>query len=302
MLVGLIQIDGKLPNLALMKLSAYHKQRGDTVSLLKPDDILLGDPLFDRPDKLYAAVVFDWNRPVAKRLQRIGAVVGGTGWDLSTVLPPEIETMKPDYDLYGIEYGFGFTSRGCIRNCQFCVVPRKEGTIREVALPVDLENPLSKVLVLLDNNYLASPLWREKSQQIIDRGYKVDFTQGLDIRLVDQEAAEFLAAMKHRKRVHFAFDSLDIEREVRTGIELMLSKGIHHDRLSFYILVNYNSTIEQDLRRIEILDEYGANAFVMVYNKAAAPQKIKHLARWCNKYQTKKSCRFEDYNPSGKAV
>ncbi|MBU2700592.1 hypothetical protein Ga0466249_001684 [Sporomusaceae bacterium BoRhaA] len=98
--------------------------------------------------------------------------------------------------------------------------------------------------------------------------------------------------------IHFAFDSLQIEKAVRHGIELLLKQGINHDRLSFYVLVNFNSTIEQDLRRIAILDEYGVNSFVMVYDKAAAPQKIKHLgARWCNKYQTKKSCKFEDYDP-----
>jgi len=300
--IGLIDVDSKIPNLVLMKLSAWHKSQGNTTELLKPADVLKGMPLFDQPDKLYAAVVFDWSRPIAKQLAKIGVEVGGTGWDSIKSLPPEIEQMKPDYELYGIDYGIGFTSRGCIRECQFCVVPRKEGSIREVAWPDEIVNPMSKELVLLDNNYLASPLWREKSQQIIDRGYKVDFTQGLDIRLVDEEKAEYLAAMKHRKRIHFAFDNLNIEREVRNGIELLLRKGIHHDRLSFYILVNFNSTIEQDLKRIAILDEYGVNSFVMIYNKAAAPQQIKHLARWCNKYQTKKTCKFEDYDPRGKRV
>jgi hypothetical protein len=298
MRVGLIQVDGKLPNLALMKLSAWHKSQGDEV--IFPYDYQ--DMFAGKMDKVYAAVVFDWNRGKAAEYARWGAVVGGTGWNLKTMLPSEIESMKPDYELYGIDYGFGFTSRGCIRNCQFCVVPRKEGNIHEVAMPKELLNPKSKELILLDNNFLASPLWREKSLQIIDQKIKVDFTQGLDIRLVDEEKAELLAAMKHRKRIHFAFDSLQIEKEVRHGIELLLSQGINHDRLSFYVLVNFSSTIEQDLKRIAILDEYGVNSFVMVYNKANAPQKIKHLARWCNKYQTKKSCRFEDYDPSIRRV
>lgn len=298
--IGLIDVDSKIPNLSLMKLSAWHKAQGDTTELLRPDDVLKGQNLFNKPNKLYAAVVFDWNKQLAERLVAFGAEIGGTGWDLKSVLPQAVETIKPDYDLYGIDYGLGFTSRGCIRNCQFCVVPHKEGAIREVAWPVEIANPKSKDLILLDNNFLASPLWREKSQQIIDRGYKVDFTQGLDIRLVDQEKVEYLAAMKHRKRIHFAFDHIGLENDVRAGIELLLKEGIHHDRLSFYILVNFNSSIEQDLKRIAILDEYGVNAFVMIYHKAAAPQEIKHLARWCNKYQTKKSCRFEDYNPSGK--
>jgi radical SAM superfamily enzyme YgiQ (UPF0313 family) len=251
MRVGLIQVDGKLPNLALMKLSAWHKSQGDEV--IFPYDYY--DMFVGQVDKVYAAVVFDWNRKQAAEYAKLGAVVGGTGWDLKTSLPIEIESIKPDYDLYGIDYGFGFTARGCIRNCQFCVVPRKEGFIKEVAMPAELVNSKSKELILLDNNFLASPLWREKSQQIIDMKIKVDFTQGLDIRLVDDEKAELLAAMKHRKRIHFAFDSLDIEKEIRRGIELLLSQGINHDRLSFYVLVNFNSTIEQDLKRISILDE-----------------------------------------------
>lgn len=302
MRIGLIHIDGKLPNLALMKLSAWHKAQGHEVELLKPDDVLKGQSLFGARDKLYGATVFTDSRPIANNLARIGVEVGGTGWDLVKRLPPEVEAVKPDYELYGINYGFGFTSTGCIRTCEFCVVPIKEGGIKEVAWPSELINPLSNELILLDNNYLASPLWREKSQQIIDHGYKVDFTQGLDIRLLGKEQADYLAAMKHRKRIHFAFDHLGIERDVRTGIELLLSKGIHHDRLSFYILVNFNSTIEQDLKRIAILDEYGVNSFVMVYDKQHAPQKIKHLARWCNKYQTKKSCTFAEYDPRKRRI
>lgn len=312
--VGLIDVDSKIPNLALMKLSAWHKAHGDTVRLMKPEDVLLGQNLFEKCDLYYGACVFEDYADLAMRLSYIGVKIGGTGvskyiesyghlcetYNLYKELSSNIENMKPDYDLYGIDYGMGFLSRGCIRNCQFCIVPRKEGAIRDVAWPDEVANPKSKELILLDNNFLASPLWREKSQQIIDRGYKVDFTQGLDIRLVDQEKAKYLATMKHRKRIHFAFDHICIESDVRAGIELLLKEGIHHDRLSFYILVNFNSTIEQDLKRIAILDEYGVNSFVMIYNKAGAPQTIKHLARWCNKYQTKKSCRFEDYNPSGK--
>jgi hypothetical protein len=291
--VGLIQVDGKLPNLALMKLSAWHKSQGDEVVF--PYDYQ--DMFAGKVDKVYVAVIFDWNRKKATKYAKLGAVIGGTGWNFTTTLPTEIESMKPDYDLYGIDYGMGFTQRGCIRRCKFCVVWRKESHIKEVAMPIELINQKSKELILLDNNFLASPLWREKSQQIIDHKIKVDFTQGLDIRLVDDEKSELLAAMRHRKRIHFAFDNLQIEKEVRHGIELLLSQGINHDRLSFYVLVNFNSTIEQDLKRIAILDEYGVNSFVMVYNKATAPQKIKYLARWCNKYQTKKSCSFKDYDP-----
>lgn len=306
MKIGLIQIDGKLPNLSLMRLSAWHKAKGDTVQLLSADDVLKGQDLFNRPDKVYAALIFDANVSrqsecnfiITKRLASMGVEIGGTGWNLKKRLPDEIELIKPDYGLYGIDYGMGFLSRGCIWQCGPCVVWRKEGPIRHVAWPDELVNPKSKEMVLLDGCFNASPFWREKAAQIIDRGYRVDFTQGLSIRLVDQEQAEIIAAMKHRKRIHFAFDQIEYEPEVRRGIELLLCQGIHPDRLSFYVLVNYNSTIDQDLKRISILDEYGVNSFVMIYDKQHAPQKIKHLARWCNKYQTKKSCTFEEYNPA----
>ena len=295
--IGLVDVDSKIPNLVLMKLSAWHKLQGHTVSLLRPKDVLTSMFLWDNPDKLYAAVVFRKNRGIGLRLARMGINVGGTGWWLYKNLPAEIEAMKPDYDLYGIDYGMGFLSRGCIWKCGPCVVWRKEGPIRSVAWPDDLKNPKSKGMVLLDGCFNASPFWKEKAMQIIDRGYRVDFTQGLSVRLVDQEQAEIIAAMKHTKRIHFAFDHIDYEPKVRHGIELLLKQGIHPDQLSFYILVNYNSTIDQDLKRIAILDEYGVNPFVMVYNKERAPQQLLYLAIWCNKYQTKKSCKFEDYDP-----
>ncbi|MDT8901859.1 radical SAM protein [Anaeroselena agilis] len=300
--VALIQVDGKLPNLALMKLSAYHKARGDDVILYRnPDDYLLGQDLFNPIDKAYAAVIFDdtvkrSSLRLAKKLAAAGVEVGGTGWDITKTLPPDIEALPADYDLYGITYGFGFTSRGCIRTCPFCVVPRKEGNIRHVAWPVEIANPKSKALVLLDNNFLASPLWREKAQQIIDHGYRVDFTQGLDIRLVTDEAADYIANMKHGRRIHFAFDHIGDEQIVRSGIEKLLARGLRGDDLSFYVLTNYNSTHEDDRRRVDILDEYGANPFIMVYDKRKAPEITRRLALWCNKYWSKKACRFEDFD------
>lgn len=295
--VGLIDVDSKIPNLALMKLSAWHKKQGHAVSLLRPKDVFAPMSLWDNPDKLYAAVVFRRNRKIGLRLARMGINVGGTGWWLYKSLPAEIEAMKPDYDLYGIDYGMGFLSRGCIWQCGPCVVWRKEGPIRSVAWPDELKNPKSRKMVFLDGCFNASPLWKEKALQIIERGYNIDFTQGLSIRLVDQEQAEIILAMKHSNNIHFAFDHVDLEPQVRNGIEILLRQGARPDQLSFYILTNYNSTFEQDLRRIEILDEYGVKPFVMVYNKERAPQQLLYLAIWCNKHQTRNSCKFEDYDP-----
>lgn len=293
--IGLVHIDGKLPNLALMKISAWHKENGNNVVLLSAKDVLLGQNLFKKFDKYYGAIVFTENIKTAKELHKLGVEIGGTGWNIESKLPDEVEKMKPDYDLYDIDYGIGFTARGCIRQCSFCVVPKKEGAIREVAMPSELVNPKTKNITILDNNFLASPMWREKSQEIIDNGYKVDFCQGLDIRLIKDENASYLAQIKHQKQIHFAFDDVKMEPVVRQGIELLDKAGIKPYRLMFYVLVNFNSTIEEDLKRINILQEYGADPFIMVYNKKMASKKHVWLANWCNQPSARKSCKFEEF-------
>lgn len=220
MRIALIQVDGKLPNLVLMKLSAYHKARGDDVILYRnPDDYLLGRDLFNSIDKSYAAVVFRENRKTGLKLARAGVSVGGTGWWLYKSLPNEVETMKPDYDLYGIDYGFGYLSRGCIRRCGPCVVWRKEGYIHHVAWPEELVNPRSKEIVIMDGLFNGSPFWKKKARWFIDNDYKIDVTQGMDIRLVDEEAAEIIATLRHSGYIHFAFDHVSIEPAVRNGID-----------------------------------------------------------------------------------
>lgn len=290
--VGLIQVDGKLPNLALMKISSWHKKQGHEIVF--PYDYR--NLFAGKVDKVYAAVVFSENRKQAEYYKKCGADVGGTGWDLTKRLPTEIEDMKPDYELYGIDHGMGFTSRGCIRKCKFCVVPEKEGSIHHVAMPADLLNPLSNRLTLLDNNAMASPMWEKVAHQLIDKKIIVDFTQGNDIRLMTERNAELLANMRHGKRLHFAYDNLNITDDVVKGINLLCSAGFHSDRLSFFVLTNYDTTFDQDMKRIKTLTDLGVNPYVMIYNKLNAPAKIKHLQRWSNSIPPlRKLCSFEDY-------
>lgn len=271
MKVGLIQIDGKMPNLALMKLSAWHKKQGDEVTLID-----LSHLSFDR---IYGSKIF----------------VGGSGVNLKSELPSEIELVEPDWELFKTEYKIGFTSRGCIRDCGFCIVKEKEGSIRET--PFDWVNGVSKV-VLLDNNFLASPKWREKLDYFIRHKIKVCFTQGLDIRLVNDENAKLLSQVKYydrhfnHRRLYFSFDDPALRDKVWEGITCLSMAGIPERHLMFYVLCGYNTTFQEDMQRFEFLRDAGCLPFIMLYHKRDS--KLNRFARWVNK-RYYKVCKFEDF-------
>lgn len=316
MKVLLIDTDGKIPNLALMKLSSWHKQNGDNV--------FLGQ--CNKPDKVYISTLFTWNRPAVEELLKVypEAEVGGTGWDLGKNLPEEIEAMKPDFDLYHVEdilprirggiskkeskikkaetiinAGIGFTSRGCIRNCGFCFVPRKEGEFRQVAEIRDLLNPRSKVLILLDNNLTADPDVLGKLQEIKKRDLTVDITQGIDVRLVTPEIAKAISEVKHLRSIHYAWDLIAFERQVMDGIKI-LAERIKLWRHMCFMLIGYNTTFEEDMYRFRKLTELGIRPYVMPYNKHYPTVKHHCFAGWVNgRYHT--VCKFEDFEPWVKA-
>jgi len=281
MRVLLIDVDSRMPNLALMKLSAWHRRRGDEVFL---ND---GCP---NPDKVYISCVFSKNAPSALGLAKMFSCpveLGGYGVN-GRKLPDEVEHIMPDYDLYGINYSMGFTSRGCIRNCPWCVVPKMEGQIRDHAPIEEFLHPNHNRLILLDNNFQASPRWRENLRYLIDHGIRVNFNQGLDIRLVDEEFAGMLADTRYydwrfrNRRLHFAFDLPEIERDVIRGIEVLERAGIPRRRLIFYVLVGYNTTFQQDMRRVEVLRLQGVLPWIMVYNNRRDIPILRHFYRWVN--------------------
>ena len=276
MVVGLWQVDGKLPNLALMKLAAWERARGNMPVLqMTPDD-----------QTRYASVIFSQNRPqVGFWQQAYDFQVGGSGWDLTTNLPDEIERAEPDYNLYGIDYAMGYLSRGCIRRCPFCIVPQKEGRLRQVSNIGSLIRPDSNKLMLLDNNLLALPNILDILNELADRKMQICFTQGLDIRLITPETAQSLAKVDcrstnwTRRQLYFAFDDIQIEQQVRGGITCLLDAGIDAENLAFYVLVGFDSTFIEDVARCEILRSYGIRPYVMRYRKS--PQ-LNALARWAN--------------------
>lgn len=242
------------PNLALMKLSAYHKARGDEVYLNFP---------LRQPDITYASCVFTWNE---KRVVTVpsGGILGGSGIDLKAELFPEVEHIMPDYSLYpGVDFSIGFTSRGCPRRCPWCIVPQKEGGIKPVARIYEFWDRRHPEIMLLDNNFLAAPNWPQTIADLLDENLEVDFRQGLDIRLVDAGVAWALAKLK-TKMLRFAFDDIAYEGSVREGIEFLLARGRNSRKLSFYLLYGFRPG-DKIVERLKILSTYKVDVYPMEY-------------------------------------
>jgi len=248
------------PNLALMKLSAYHKAIGD--------EIFFNSPLFCKPAITYASCVFTWN---AKRRNGLfpDIFVGGSGIELKAELSPVVEHMMPDYSLYPSaaplwkDSSIGFTSRGCPRRCPHCIVPQKEGGIKPAARIYEFWNRQHRKITLLDNNLLASPNWRQTMEDLIAEQLEVDFNQGLDIRLVNEEVVEYLKRVKARK-LRFAFDDIAYEKAFRRDIELLLESGIGSRKLEVYVLYGFGED-DTDVERMVILHDYNVDAYPMLY-------------------------------------
>lgn len=299
--VGLIDVDGTtFPNLVLMKLSAYYKAQGHSVELLKPRDVLLGQSLFTPYDHLIGACVFDWNFPIVEELRKHGAHIAGSGTDSKEVLPDNVEHIMPDYSLYGIsDTAYGYLTRGCPRGCPFCIVAGKEG--RKSVSHSELSEWWSgqKFIKLLDPNLLANERHEQYLQSLIESGAQVDFTQGLDARLLTDSNIGLLHRIRI-KRLHFAWDN---PRDTVTPKQLerfMVARVNPHDtdyvKYNVYVLTNYWSTLDEDLHRVYWLRDHGYNPYVMIYDKAHAPIEIRRLQRWVNNRVIFRSTeKFEEY-------
>lgn len=314
MKIGLYDIDGhNFPNLPLMKISAWHKARGDEVSFVFP---------LEHYDRIYASKVFgdDYSDAKPLSLQADEVIFGGTGFAIKVVdgkeiytkardtdLPPEIEHIYPDYSLYPEltqDTAYGFLTRGCPNNCGFCIVSQKEGlTSRKVA---DLSEFWrgQKHIKLLDPNTLACRDRNDILRQLIESRARVDFTQGLDARFVTEEIAELLKQIKI-DRVHFAFDLMRNEKAIVRGLKTYKRVcEVPTDKAVVYILTNFDTTIEEDLYRVKKVEECGYLPDVRIYRKPTAPQVVKDLQRWCNNRRIYRSCDFMDYVPrkDGKTI
>lgn len=272
MLVWLIDYDGKMENLALMRLSAHHKSIGDTVRLKFGDAY---PELFETPDKVYISCIFRWNREAALALADAWedrAETGGTGIDAGSSLPPAVSNWhikypQPDYDLYGNQRAIGFISRGCPNKCPWCIVPEKEGRLYRESSAEEIVGDKNEA-IFLDNNFLALPDFRLDLEWLAHQGTRCDFNQGLDARRVDAATAKLLAKCNLRmpggQKVRLACDSLGQMKAIRRAVEHFRNAGIRPSAVFVYCLIGF-AGLESDVERLLFLRDLCVNVFPMGY-------------------------------------
>lgn len=287
--IGLIDVDShNFPNLALMKISAYHKSKGDNVEW--------ASPLFCSYDRVYKSKIFTFTEDnnISYGCEEFK---GGTGYDITSKLPDTIDIQKIlDYSIYPeCKFSIQFLSRGCIRKCPFCLVREKEGYIRPVD-PMEL-NPNGEWIEVLDNNFFANPEWKKSIDYLIKQNQKVNL-RGVDVRIMNEEQAFWLNKLKLKTNIHIAWDLPDIDLTEKLK---EVTKYIKPYKLACYVLVGFNSTIEQDIYRLNRLKELKIRPFVQPYrdyeNKRKVTQYEKDIARWANRAWLFKSMDFKDYEP-----
>lgn len=285
--VCLIDVDSKIPNLALMRASTWHKERGDSVKLGY-------EPLFDAPDLCYASKMFDFT-PEPEYMPVCETLKGGPGYDLGAKMPLDgYDRIMPDYSLYGCDYAIGRYTRGCPNRCPWCVVWKMDGNeVRQVAELGDFWDGQSTVRLLDDNIMADGDVFAKACRQLHDTDVEVIW-EALDIRCVTDETACALASVRIARSYHFAWDSHIQDDAVPVGIDRLSRAGIKPWRLMFYILVGFVDDREYDMHRIQTVIKAGADPFVMPFDKSDPYQK--HLARWCNGH-IYRATAFDDYDP-----
>ena len=309
MRIGLIDVDGhNFPNLALMRISAYHKAKGDTVELWWSDIV--------HYDIVYMSKIFSdaYSPDIPAPLNADKVVKGGTGYAISLKdgievfdkskhhdLPEEIEKMFPDYSIYPqFNFAVSMTSRGCPRQCSFCHVAAKEGCVsRKTANVSDFWNGQPEIRIL-DPNITACKDKRDLMTQYRATGAMLDFTQGLDIRCLNEADIDDINHMRLRT-LHFAWDNPEdnLEQKFRKFAEKFRRKS---NIGMVYCLTNFENVsvqehVERALHRIYVLREIGYDPYLMIYNKPEAPREIRDLQIWCNDKRIFKAVpRFEDFN------
>lgn len=315
MKIGLYDVDSKnFPNLPLMKISAYHKSKGDEVEFIN---------FLNHYDKVYVSKVFgdEYSLMDMTCINADEIIYGGTGFAVTIEngkevyhkekdkpLPYEIEHIYPDYSLYPDltkNKAYGFLTRGCCNNCGFCLVSKKEGICSVKVADLNEWWRGQKEIILLDPNLLACKDRKELLQQLADSGANVEFNQGLDARFITPAVAELLKEIK-TKTWHFAFDFMRNEEKILSGLQTFVDIVKPDERKAIvYVLTNFDTSFEEDYYRVNKIREVGLTPDVRIYRKKTAPRIIKDLQRWCNNRFVYRSCPdFMDYVPrsDGKSI
>jgi hypothetical protein len=287
--VLLFQLDGKIPNIALMRLAAHHRALDNEVAFR-----WTGSPrreLWDSPDVVFASTIFEKTRPVVDQLLREfpAAIVGGTGIDVASNLEAfGVTTTRQDYSLYPKwKQSIGFTQRGCRLRCPFCVVPRKEGAMRGELTIAELwrGDPFPRELILLDNDFFGQPDWRARLNEIRNGGFKVSFNQGINVRFITDEAAEAIGSIDYRddsmkvRRIYTAWDNKRDEDRLFVGLRRLVRYGVKPDHIMVYMLIGYwpGETEEDRLYRQAKLRAFGCRPYPMPFERT---RELVGFQRW----------------------
>lgn len=289
--VRLTQIDGALPNIALMKLAHWHRGKGDEVVFSRSVD---PDLLEGKFDIVYGSAIFKFSQARLMRFQLNfpDAIIGGTGTPFTHTVEDLIGI--PEYEHYDysdypdVDYSIGFTQRGCRLKCKFCVVPTKEGKPRSTNTIENIwrGSPWPKKLHILDNDFFGNPEWRDRITEIREGNYRICLSQGINVRLINEEAAEALATIEYRdtkfqrRRLYTAWDNIGDEKVFFRGVDTLEKAGVPPRNLMAYMLIGYDKseTWERIWHRFNLMVERGIKPYPMVFD--GTRKDLKAFQRW----------------------
>ena len=301
--IGLLAVDSNYPNLALMKISSYHKGKGDIVEWYNP---------FDKYDIVYMSKIFSFTPDYGQYMTNTTQICkGGTGYDIYFTLPEEIDLIKPDYSIYpsiGHKTAYGFLTRGCPNKCKWCIVPKKEGVIKPYMDVEEIAIDGRNELILMDNNILASDHGIEQIEKIIKmnegrkKKIKVDFNQGLDARLVTDEIAKMLSRLKWIQQIRFGCDTPKQIEECEKACAMIDKHGYKGEYFFYCILLD---DFDESFSRVNHWKKKGSSRYLphcqpfrdIANRSQIIPQWQKDMARWTDRKHLFRTCEFEDFEP-----